>query len=61
MNVPQLKEFCRGFPSVTETLYEQPPIFLSTLWVVRNLLISKLVIRNGGVSALEWHPIALLS
>lgn len=28
MNVPQLKEFCRGFPSVTETLYEEPYNFL---------------------------------
>src|SRR5207253_3608165 len=36
-------------------------IFLSTPWVVRNLLISKLVIRNGGVSALELHPIVSLS
>jgi len=28
MNVPQLKEFCRGFPSVTETLYKEPYNFL---------------------------------
>ena len=28
MNVPQLKEFCRGFPSATETLYEEPYNFL---------------------------------
>jgi len=28
MNVPQLKEFCRGFPGATETLYEEPYNFL---------------------------------
>src|SRR5205809_448252 len=28
MNVPQLKEFCRRFPSATETLYEAPYNFL---------------------------------
>jgi predicted DNA-binding protein (MmcQ/YjbR family) len=28
MNVSQLKDFCRGFPEVTETLYEDPYNFL---------------------------------
>ena len=28
MNAPQLKEFCRGFPGTTETLYEEPYNFL---------------------------------
>jgi hypothetical protein len=28
MNVPQLKEFCRGFPGATETLYQEPYNFL---------------------------------
>ena len=28
MNVPQLKEFCRGFPGGTETLYKEPYNFL---------------------------------
>ena len=28
MNVRQLKELCRGFPSATETLYEEPYNFL---------------------------------
>ena len=28
MNVPQLKELCRGFPSATETLYGHPYNFL---------------------------------
>jgi predicted DNA-binding protein (MmcQ/YjbR family) len=28
MNVPQLKRFCREFPSVTETPYEEPYNFL---------------------------------
>ena len=28
MNVLQLKEFCRGFPGATETLYEEPYNFL---------------------------------
>lgn len=28
MNVPQLKEFCRRFPSATETLYAEPSNFL---------------------------------
>src|SRR5882762_4779193 len=28
MNVPKLKRFCRGFPCVTETLYEEPYNFL---------------------------------
>jgi predicted DNA-binding protein (MmcQ/YjbR family) len=28
MNVPQLKAFCRSFPSATETLYEAPYNFL---------------------------------
>ena len=28
MNVLQLKRFCRGFPSTTETLYEEPYNFL---------------------------------
>ena len=28
MNVSQLKEFCRGFPSATETLYDEPYNFL---------------------------------
>jgi predicted DNA-binding protein (MmcQ/YjbR family) len=28
MNVPQLKKFCRGFPGVTETLYQEPYNFL---------------------------------
>jgi predicted DNA-binding protein (MmcQ/YjbR family) len=28
MNVPQLKEFCRGFPGATETPYEEPYNFL---------------------------------
>jgi len=28
MNVPQLKEFCRGFPGTTETLYDEPYNFL---------------------------------
>src|SRR5437667_6373286 len=28
MNVPQLKDVCRGFPSASETLYEQPYNFL---------------------------------
>jgi predicted DNA-binding protein (MmcQ/YjbR family) len=28
MNVPQLKQFCRRFPSATETLYGEPSNFL---------------------------------
>ena len=28
MNVAQLKEFCRGFPCATETLYGEPSNFL---------------------------------
>jgi predicted DNA-binding protein (MmcQ/YjbR family) len=28
MNVPQLKQFCRSFPSATETLYGEPWNFL---------------------------------
>ena len=28
MNVPQLKAFCRGFPSAVETPYEEPYNFL---------------------------------
>jgi len=28
MNVPQLRQFCRTFPSATETLYAEPSNFL---------------------------------
>jgi predicted DNA-binding protein (MmcQ/YjbR family) len=28
VNVPQLKQFCRGFPGATEILYEEPYNFL---------------------------------
>ena len=61
MNVSQLKEFCRGFPSATETLYEEPYNFLVYAVGGNKFAYFKTSHPEDGVSAREFHLIALLS